>query len=100
MIYSDLLVCKDNQNRLCKNKELLNQALANTEVEIKIKSKFIDLSNINDPIKTYTDRLDMVSLHPEVFHRTDLFIDRNEITLDDSVLSPFVQPTTRKLNKV
>ncbi|CAI2385176.1 unnamed protein product [Moneuplotes crassus] len=67
---------------------------------ISVKSKYVDLSDSDNPIKEYIETLFEIPLHPKMFNYGGIFIERQEVTLDDSIFSPFFESTQIKFNKV
>lgn len=65
-----------------------------------VKSKYVDLNDLDNPIKEYTEALNEWKLHPEIFYRPNYYIDRHEITLEDSVLGGFTDDDPIMLNKI
>ena len=49
-----------------------------------MRSKYIDLNDIDNPIKTYIVSEMEFSFEPKSLSKTDIFIERNEVTLQDS----------------
>ncbi|CAI2385165.1 unnamed protein product [Moneuplotes crassus] len=93
-------ICVTKGNYLCENREILDQAIVSLKVMISVKSKYVDLSDSDDPIKEYTENLFDIPLHPKMYKYGGIFIERQEVTLDDSIFSPFFEPTQIKFNKV
>ncbi|CAI2384597.1 unnamed protein product [Moneuplotes crassus] len=93
-------ICFTKTNHLCDNRYLLNQALVSIKSVISVKSKYVDLNDFDNPIKEYTETLFDIPFHPFTFNYGSIFIEKQEVTLDDSIFSPFFEPKQIKFSKV
>lgn len=65
-----------------------------------VKSKYVDLYDISNPIKEYIERIDTVKFHNQVLKETQIFIEQIEFTSDNSFPISFADPKPVKFNKV
>ncbi|CAI2362183.1 unnamed protein product [Moneuplotes crassus] len=93
-------VCFDHLNYICQSPALLNDVLSGLRVELFATSKYVDLNDIDSPIKEYVDRLDTTDLHPKVKMYPHINIEKHELILEDSWWLTVSEPDPIKFNKV
>lgn len=63
-------------------------------------SKYVDLSDIDNPIKEYVSILNTWKFHPEIAFNSNIYIERQEVILEDSLFMKFREPEPIKFNKL
>lgn len=65
-----------------------------------VKSKYVDLNDLENPIKEYTQMIGLWKTHPEIYKQTNIYVQGHQVTLEDSLFEPISINEPIKFNKV
>ncbi|CAI2365351.1 unnamed protein product [Moneuplotes crassus] len=87
-------------NGICDNPEIMKSLISYYKVDLRVASKYVDLNDFENPIKSYSEALDEWKLYPNIEFETTHFIQRQEVYLEDSLFPTLIEPEPIKFNKV
>ena len=92
--------CYNNYYFFCYNNYLNSFKRITNKNIISVKSKYVNLNNIENPISPYTEEITSYPLHYQSLTKALLTIEPHEISLDDNFYFSFLSPQTLKFNKI
>ena len=75
-------------------------SIAFSNIYVSVKSKYVNLNDIENPINTYAEEIDTYSLHYQSLLQATLTIEPQEVVLEDSFYFSFISPSPKKFNKL
>ena len=74
--------------------------IAFSNIYVTVKSKYVNLNNIENPIDSYSEEIDYYSLHYQSQATATFYIEPQEVVLEDNFYFSFISPSPKKFNKL
>lgn len=99
-LYLEYPIENSKSDPICQNPETKRLIPLNFGITLRIQNKYVDLGDIDEPIKSYKDLVDQWKLHPEIEYQSTHYIERQEVHLEDSIFPLFSEPEIIKFNRI
>ncbi|CAI2387447.1 unnamed protein product [Moneuplotes crassus] len=92
--------CLNSSDNVCTDPAQRRLIPLHFKADLRVQSKYIDLSDIKEPIKLYTDKIDQWKFHPDIRYQSTYYIERQELYLEDSIFPALIEPEPIKFNRI